>query len=156
MDSSLLDPEFSQQLLSVIDGYLDLKNKLVASNAEAAVVSASSTNATLAQVEMSRLKTGGHRQIWMQGSESMRVALKAIHSKTDIQSQRDSFRDLSDPLIAVVKTLQLDLGDRSLFVDYCPMATGSDGAQWLSEFKDIENPYLGDTMLVCGEVKETL
>lgn len=156
MDSSMLDPEFSQQLLSVIDGYLDLKNYLVAGDQKAAANAASSTAAALAQVEMSRLKSAGHHQIWMQSADSMQGAVEAIQSSADIQAQRLSFRTLSDGLIAVVQDLQLDLGDRRLFVDYCPMAIGSDGAYWLSEIESIENPYYGDAMLACGEIRETL
>ena len=33
------------------------------------------------------------------------------------------------------------------------MALEDQGAYWLSEFKEIKNPYFGDAMLKCGEVK---
>ena len=36
------------------------------------------------------------------------------------------------------------------------MALDNAGAFWLSEHKEILNPYMGQAMLTCGEVKETL
>jgi membrane fusion protein, copper/silver efflux system len=36
------------------------------------------------------------------------------------------------------------------------MVDGDRGAYWLSEFEQIKNPYFGDMMLRCGEVREIL
>jgi Cu(I)/Ag(I) efflux system membrane fusion protein len=30
------------------------------------------------------------------------------------------------------------------------------GAYWISDSKEIRNPYFGDAMLTCGEVKKEL
>jgi Cu(I)/Ag(I) efflux system membrane fusion protein len=35
------------------------------------------------------------------------------------------------------------------------MAFNNKGAYWLSETKEITNPYFGASMLACGEVKQT-
>ncbi|MBN2481536.1 MAG: DUF3347 domain-containing protein, partial [Bacteroidales bacterium] len=35
-------------------------------------------------------------------------------------------------------------------------ALDNTGAYWLSEIKEIENPYFGEAMLTCGETKETM
>ena len=39
-----------------------------------------------------------------------------------------------------------------VYLEYCPMAKAS----WLSSEKEISNPYLGNKMLKCGSVKETI
>lgn len=39
----------------------------------------------------------------------------------------------------------------SVYVQYCPMAFGDQGARWLSFDREILNPYFGDAMLRCGE-----
>jgi hypothetical protein len=44
----------------------------------------------------------------------------------------------------------------SVYVAYCPMANNNEGANWLSNDKEIKNPYFGDKMLRCGSVKETI
>jgi Cu(I)/Ag(I) efflux system membrane fusion protein len=36
------------------------------------------------------------------------------------------------------------------------MAFDNKGAYWLSDQAKIRNPYFGDKMLECGEVKDTL
>ena len=36
------------------------------------------------------------------------------------------------------------------------MAFDNQGAYWLSNAKQIRNPYFGEKMLTCGEVKEKL
>jgi len=36
------------------------------------------------------------------------------------------------------------------------MAMNDKGASWLSASKQIKNPYFGEKMMTCGEVKETI
>lgn len=85
-------------------------------------------------------------------------ALAALATKigaaTDIEVQRTLLSDLSNDFIARVKGSGLTAGE--IYVEYCPMALNDKGASWLSNQKDIKNPYFGDSMLTCGEVKETL
>jgi hypothetical protein len=57
-------------------------------------------------------------------------------------------------MIALVKKSGVSNGE--LYVEYCPMAFDDKGASWLSSSKEIRNPYFGDKMLTCGEVKETI
>jgi hypothetical protein len=86
------------------------------------------------------------------------AALTALAAKigaaTDIDAQRTLFSDLSNDFIQRVKTAGLSSGEA--YVEYCPMALNDKGASWLSNEKDIKNPYFGDSMLTCGEVKETI
>jgi hypothetical protein len=48
------------------------------------------------------------------------------------------------------------LSSGSLYLEYCPMANENTGAFWLSNEKEIKNPYFGSMMLKCGSVKETI
>lgn len=50
------------------------------------------------------------------------------------------------PPIAEVPTLH------SAVVQFCPMKNAS----WLSDSKEVCNPYYGDKMLTCGSVKEEI
>ena len=45
---------------------------------------------------------------------------------------------------------------KTVHYQFCPMAKNGKGAYWLSENKDIRNPYFGKKMIDCGETKETL
>ncbi|KQC00857.1 DUF3347 domain-containing protein [Pedobacter sp. Hv1] len=87
------------------------------------------------------------------GSALASLAAK-IGAGTDIEVQRALYADLSTDFIARVKSSGLKSGE--IYVEYCPMALNDKGASWLSNQKDIKNPYYGESMLTCGEVKETL
>lgn len=73
---------------------------------------------------------------------------------SNLEGQRSHFAALSNEMIRLVKKAGLQEG--AIYVDYCPMALNDKGAYWLSGEKGIRNPYFGDQMLTCGEVKETL
>lgn len=77
-----------------------------------------------------------------------------ISGATDIDAQRTLLSDLSNDFILRVKQSGLNSGE--IYLEYCPMALNDTGAFWLSNQKDIKNPYFGDAMLTCGEVKETI
>ena len=44
----------------------------------------------------------------------------------------------------------------ALYLQYCPMANNDQGANWLSTYSEIRNPYFGDMMLKCGETQDTI
>ena len=70
-----------------------------------------------------------------------------------LEAQREHFALLSTHIIEMTESFGLEK-DR-VFKNFCPMAFDDKGAFWLSESKDIRNPYYGDAMLTCGEVEET-
>lgn len=41
-----------------------------------------------------------------------------------------------------------------LYLEFCPMADDNKGSFWLSYDKEIANPFFGQSMLTCGEVKK--
>lgn len=77
-----------------------------------------------------------------------------ISAASDIEAQRLAFSTISNLLIPKVKASGFNSGE--LYVEYCPMAFNDKGAQWISNEKEIRNPYFGDKMLTCGEIRETL
>jgi len=87
------------------------------------------------------------------GSELTKLAGK-IATATNIDTQRTLFAALSTDFIKSVKAAGLSSGE--VYVEYCAMALDDQGASWLSNQKEIKNPYFGESMLTCGEVKETI
>ena len=71
----------------------------------------------------------------------------------NIKHQREHFDMLSKDMYELVKT---STAGEQIYVDYCPMYNNDKGAIWLSETKEIKNPYLGKEMETCGSVKEEL
>ena len=70
-----------------------------------------------------------------------------------IAHQREHFDMLSKDMYDLVK--KFAAGEK-IYVDYCPMYNDNKGATWLSETKEIKNPYFGKEMDTCGTVKEEL
>jgi major membrane immunogen (membrane-anchored lipoprotein) len=88
------------------------------------------------------------------GGEAVAANATKITAATDIEAQRTAYAALSNDFIALVKKSGLDSGE--LYVDFCPMAMNEKGASWISPNKEIRNPYFGEKMMTCGEVKETI
>ena len=80
--------------------------------------------------------------------------IMAISENSDIEKQRSHFVILNENIIAMATNIN-DL-DTTLYVQKCPMANNNKGAIWLSAEKEIRNPYYGDAMLTCGEVKQVI
>jgi hypothetical protein len=70
-----------------------------------------------------------------------------------IESQRDHFALLSQNINALIKIFGTD---KELYQDYCPMFDQGKSGYWISETKDIQNPYYGAEMLVCGRIESKL
>jgi hypothetical protein len=119
--------------------YIHLKDALVSSNADEAKKAAKELQQSLSQL------TNGKKA----SAEASKVVIAA-----DLDGQRMAFGQLSDEMTSLVKNSKLSEG--TLYVEYCPMANHNQGGLWLSNEKEIKNPYFGDMMLKCGSVKETI
>jgi hypothetical protein len=127
------------KLGAAYDQYIQLKDALVASNAE----------------QSKKIATGLQKSlIDLKAPAKTTAAMAALLKATDLEGQRLAFSDLSNEMATLVKGGKLSAG--SLFLEYCPMANSNTGAYWLSNEKEIKNPYFGSMMLKCGSVKETI
>ena len=148
-----VDQKFQDQLSGVFTSYVELKDAFVQSDAKKVQAEASETKDALAKVDM-KLVSGAAHNDWMSYLTPIQKSLNEIQSSEDIEAQRKFFSTLSDNLYKSVKAF--GLGGKSAFYEYCPMAFNNEGGYWLSDNEQIRNPYFGDKMLNCGEVKEKL
>lgn len=133
-------PAFKDEKLGdAYSHYIHLKDALVASNANEAESAASKLEKTLASIS---------------DGKKAQDAAKAIAVSSKLEEQRKTFSTLSNEMTTLVKSSKLSSG--VLYVEYCPMANNNAGGFWLSNEKEIKNPYFGDMMLKCGSVKETV
>lgn len=70
-------------------------------------------------------------------------------SESTIDLQRQYFDALSNDMIDLIKIVGTT---KKLYQVYCPMYNNDKGAQWLSDYEEIKNPYFGDEMMSCGEI----
>jgi Cu(I)/Ag(I) efflux system membrane fusion protein len=148
-----VDKKFQDQLAGVFTSYVELKDAFVATDASKVKAEASETRQALAQVDM-KLVSGAAHNDWMNYVSPMEKSLKEIEGSSDIEAQRKSFSALSDNMYKSVKAF--GLGGKEAYYEFCPMAFNNEGGYWLSDQEQIRNPYFGDKMLTCGEVKEKL
>ena len=121
------------------DQYLHLKDVLVLSDSTQAQSAAKALAGTLVKIK---------------GSENSAKMASDMASVSSLSKQRIIFTTISSELIAMFKKAEISSG--SMIVQYCPMANDGDGGYWLASETEIRNPYYGDEMLNCGEVKETI
>ncbi len=119
--------------------YLHLKDVLVLSDSTQAQGAAKDLAGTLVKIPDSKNSTKMAYDMASEGS---------------LSKQRIIFTILSTELITMFK--KADISSGSMFVQYCPMANDGGGGYWLASETEIRNPYYGDEMLNCGEVKETI
>jgi hypothetical protein len=148
-----VDPAFQQQLAGVFTSYVAMKDAFVASDAQKTKAEATNTLQALSKADMKLLSGPAHND-WMNYLGSIEGALKEIQSSDDIETQRTSFSNVSDNLYKAFKAY--GLAGTIAYHDYCPMAFNNQGAYWLSAEEKIRNPYFGDKMLSCGEVKDVV
>ncbi|MBV6643203.1 MAG: DUF3347 domain-containing protein [Cyclobacteriaceae bacterium] len=115
--------------------YIVLKDALAASSVTKAREAASELEKSMVNIE--------------NGAASI-IQVANITASTSLDEQRTAFGALSDQMAVLVKGNKLSMG--TIYLDYCPMAKYS----WLSNSKEIKNPYYGEKMLSCGSVTETI
>ena len=118
--------------------YIHLKDALVASKASAAKKAAGELESVL----------------WATSGKKAAQTAGDIAKAKSIEEQRMLFVVLSDQMTVLIKDSKLSSGE--LYVQYCQMANNNEGAFWLSNEKEIKNPYIGESMLKCGSVTETI
>jgi Cu(I)/Ag(I) efflux system membrane fusion protein len=145
--------EFKIQLQDVYNSYIIMSEALVASDPNEAEKAATQVESSLKDVDMSLLEGDAHI-LWMKHLKELESEIKTISTSSDISTQRIAFAAFNDAFYASLKAFGLEQG--TVYYQYCPMANGDKGAYWLSNIKEIENPYFGDEMLRCGETREVL
>ena len=143
---------FQKQLNSVYDGYINLKNALVEDNTNKVSQDANTLLDNLSQVDMKLVKDKTHNH-WMSLAKEIKSSATSISKTTDLKQQRSHFKHLSSHLINAVQLFGVN---EKVYVEFCPMADNNNGAYWLSKEEKVINPYFGEAMLTCGEVKQVI
>ncbi len=144
-------PQKSDAITPIIDSYLEIKNALVNDKKEGAAKGAIMLLDAFSNFDMAQLSKDTHKE-FMEIYEDAKEQAEHI-VKSPIDHQREHFENLSidiNDLIALLGT------NKTLYLSKCPMAGDGKGAIWLSEFKEIKNPFFGSKMLTCGSVQKQL
>lgn len=126
---------------------MQIKNGLVADNKDNAAKGGTALLAAFSNFDMTKLDEAQHKE-YMEIVESAKEQAEHI-AKSPIDHQREHFEGLSADISDLITLLGTD---KTLYQDYCPMKKLS----WLSETKEIKNPFYGSKMLTCGSVKKQI
>lgn len=140
------------ELQMVYANYFALKDALVSSNSALTTTKASALSASIKKVEMDKLDMDVH-MVWMKVVENIKADSKSISVTKDLEKQRKIFANLSNEIYSLMKVAKFD---NAVYYQYCPMANGTKGANWLSKENEVRNPYYGSAMMTCGKTVETI
>lgn len=148
-DLGKIDPAVQTQIGATLTAYYSLKDAMVDSKADTANVKADELLTALDAVDAAKMSAVQKAQ-WEKLSRSIRNDAKHISENEDLAHQREHFVKLSSNMYSLVFSFKANETDA--YLQYCPMKKAS----WLSDKKEIRNPYYGKKMLDCGSVKVTL
>lgn len=141
------------ELNEFVSAYWEVKNALVSDDFSTAKEKLFELSKNLENLNSPELGEEA-KTIWDSYRKRLSQEVEMLSKAKNIEDFRDGFVLLSESFIALVKSFQLV--DQTLYVQYCPMAKNDKGAYWLSLSPEIRNPYFGNKMLKCGEVKDIL
>jgi hypothetical protein len=135
------DLQQEKQFKPLLDAYLRISEGLVQGKPVAASASAIKFAEAVNLIDYKFISEGNINALLKDAT--------IISSEQDIKMQRQAFAALSENMIALVESLNYK--SSSLYKIYCPMKK----VNWLSDIKEIKNPYYGKAMLTCGELIKT-
>lgn len=148
-----VDPATAASLKLVVDHYLHIKNALAGDNADEAANGGKAMAAAMEKVDKA-VMTPEQQQLYTENEDDLKEHAEHISKNgSNIKHQREHFAQMSEDVYALVKAFG---GGQALYHDHCPMYDNNKGALWLSESKEIKNPYFGSEMATCGAVKEVI
>ncbi|MDE3183988.1 MAG: DUF3347 domain-containing protein [Bacteroidota bacterium] len=157
-------PEFDQQITSLINSYVAMKNAFVDADTSEIKAKTSSFIASADSLNLNELqeKDSSIYMTVQQNVSDIKANADPILKENDITEMRHDFSMVSENLYPFLKTIGYE--GQKLYWQNCPMAFGDDKpANWLSNTAEINNPYLGKKdpkyksgMLHCGENMDSI
>lgn len=138
---------------AIVTTYLQLKNAFTVDNSTDAAAAGTTLENAFKTFDKTAL-SADQKKIFEDVEDDAREHAEHIGKNGgNIAHQREHFEMLSKDVYDLVKTFG---GGQALYKDFCPMYNNKKGAFWISETKEIKNPYLGKAMSTCGTVKEEM
>ncbi|MFL0354343.1 efflux RND transporter periplasmic adaptor subunit [Xanthomarina sp. GH4-25] len=145
--------EFKNQLRAVFNDYIQLKDALVKDDSKKVKTASQAMVENLSKVDMKLLKDDETHHHWMTLEKEITASVTSISNCSKIKEQRTYFKSLSSHLTNAIEVFGIN---EKVYHQFCPMVDNNTGGYWLSKEEKVFNPYFGDAMLTCGEVKQVI
>jgi membrane fusion protein, copper/silver efflux system len=139
-------------LRPVVVAYLELQQALSRDDLSGAKKASASLAKHTAEVRIARPRAAS--ETWLALARQLGQHGQHISQADSLESARGEFEALSAQLMALLRRFGNPL-DRELSIAVCPMAAGR-GATWIQDGMQVENPYFGQVMRDCGEIRESV
>jgi len=150
---SNVDPKLATSLQIIVADYLQTKNSLIDNSGHDAATGGKAMAEAISKLDKS-LFTPEQKKIYEGIEGDLKENAEHIgKSGGDIAHQREHFSMMSEDVYDLVKAFG---GGQILYHDRCPMANDQKGAMWLSETREVKNPYFGGKMNECVTVQEVI
>ncbi len=141
-------PSVTLTLKKMTDAYLNIKNALALKN----------HNIIISEAALFIGQIGDQKNFSADIDQPTLIQLNKVMQEINATKKIDEvygpFAEISDLFYHFLDHYKIK--NLTLFRQYCPMAFDNKGAYWLSNTQEIYNPYFGEEMRFCGEVKEQL
>jgi len=153
LTSSVTDKKSSVSIKEIVSAYLQMKNAFTEDNSTSAAVAGKKLEAAFKNFDKSPLTPAQKKTYEDVETDAREHAEHIGKNGGNIAHQREHFELLSIDIYDLVKTFG---AGQVLYKDFDPKVNNGKGAFWLSETKEIRNPYMGKAMLTSGSVKEEI
>jgi len=147
------DAKVAASIKEIVDHYLQIKNGLANDNSKEAAYGGDAMTETMKKMDKSLL-TAEQKKVYDEIEDNLKEHAEHIDDNSgNIKHQRQHFAMMSEDVYDLVKAFG---AGQPIYHDHCPMYNENKGAMWLSEMKEIKNPYFGSEMPECGSVEEVI
>jgi len=143
----------SDLLKDLTNSYLQIKNGLASDNGNNAATGGNAFVDAIGKINTSLMKADQKKSFDDIADDAKEMAEHIGKNGGKIEHQREHFDMLSKDMYDLIKIFGTG---QILYQDSCPMYNHNKGATWLSETKEIKNPYMGKKQPTCGSLKEEL
>jgi hypothetical protein len=151
--TSVSDTMNTISIKDIVNQYIQIKNSLANDNGNDAASAGKALVELIGKMDITSL-SGEKKKIWDDISDDAKEMAEHIGENPDkLEHQREHFVMLSKDMYDLVKAFG---SEQVLYKVYDSMSNDGKGAFWLSETKEIKNPYMGKAMLNSGTIQEEI
>jgi len=145
---------FKKSIGKLTATYLDVQRALSQDNFKMAKEKSKTIADQLKNTDMNLLSGRTHNQ-WMKIRREIEKSIDAFNNASNINDTRTFFASISDQMTTIIKHFGVD-AKKDIYLIHCPMALDNQGAFWLQDSTEVQNPYFGASMLKCHDSKEII
>ena len=148
-----VDIKAASSIKEIVDHYLHIKNALTNDNSSEAASGGRAMEEAIGKLDKSLL-VAAQEKVYSEIADDLKEHAEHIGKNAgNIKHQREHFAMMSEDVYDLVKAFG---AGQPIYHDHCPMYNEGKGAIWLSEMKEVKNPYYGKEMPKCGTVEEVI